>query len=625
MPQPKQLKMLRPFALVLGLLFLSVVTASAQSPYGGMYYEDEESDYEDDGSAGGEFQPTPTPIPRPTPSPTPTPQGRGKLQLTVDPVLGTIGPGGEVSFQVSMNASGYAPGQYLLKAMNLDPRMGRLAPAQTSLAGSGTWTVHVQAGEELGTYPVYFVAQDLLLNHTADSVLAYVDIVPNDPYLITPTISLIPGSNTDAFKRSHRSWIEQIRFRNFYNPRWFEYLAEDLYASRSWQRTISQATQVDRDRLNITKTMAPLEQFKSYTDLEPIMSRYWADTGIAVSMATANQIGDVMLTWRAKPHLVVQNTPGVGQTLGIKRPVQGIKVGNVLNGVGATMILLDFWANMSNAESPSEIREAWAKAEYASLDLYIGYIVGNTFGSAAALPGMMVSYTLTHSYDTLMTGYRECWYKRLVIQAMDADLLGESIHDTRAVNRVKDAMLSPIGLEKTLLRWWNAEAPTWAAKMGGCGNWDLAEANLYQIKLIERLMHETEVEIDGRRYHPWAFYYSVSRMLVIERRKEMAREAAEQIRLLESAYISTLEQTIYIGSFRLVSQHDPTIPVVNAHVQLTEDPTTGNWITDTEGQVSVQIPGHRFSPDGNALLTVRIGKEDFVFAVPQASFEKVAP
>ena len=76
--------------------------------------------------------------------------------------------------------------------------------------------------------------------------------------------------------------------------------------------------------------------------------------------------------------------------------------------------------------------------------------------------------------------------------------------------------------------WWAGEAPTWAGKMGGCGNWDLAEARGYREAFVDRLMRTAEVEVNGRRYHPWSFYYSVSRQLVLERRRELAREIASK-------------------------------------------------------------------------------------------------
>jgi hypothetical protein len=497
------------------------------------------------------------------------------------------------------------------------------------MSGSGEWRVHLDAGTDRGTFPVLIVAQDVLGNHKAASLMLQVAIGV-EPMLLTPTQQIQPTPNSAELRILHRSWWDQINFRNLSNPNWFEYLCEDIYNSRTWQHTIHRATKIDRDRLNITKKMAPIQNYKSYTDIEPIMSRYWADTGITVSMVTANKIGDLFKTWKASPILVVNTTPGVGSTLGVRTPVRGIKVGNILNGIGATMILLDFWANMSSAKSPAESQEAWAKAEYASLDLYLATVVGNTFGSTVALPGMMVSFILTNSYDTLIGGYQRCWFKKMVVQADAANYLSESPHDTVAIDKVKAAMLSHEGLKGTLMRWWKNEAPTWAGKMGGCGNWDLAEARGQREIFVDRIMRTTEVEVNGKKYHPWSFYYTVSQIIVRDRRQEMAREVAESIRSIEAAYISWLERKTYRGTFRIVSSEDVLTPISNARVCPTEwhNLAVGcedGWTTDQDGNFTAVVHGHLFSPRGTILLTLEDGDRSQVFVVPQGTFEEVQP
>lgn len=611
------------FLVLLVLVVCSVGPAAAQSPYGGYYepYEDPESS---GNSQGGTTQPpTPTPIPpTPTPTPTPTPYPSGSLSLSVSPESAIVEPDGSLTFVVSMTALGYLPGQYTLSAMTLDEGAGLLSPSRTSLAGSGTWQVRLQAGAEPGPYPLYFSALDVLGNHSSASTILWFEI-GGDPLLVSAKGSNIPSvRDTAEIRLQHKSWMGQIKFRNLINPHWFEYLAEDLYQSRSWQQTISRATRIDRDRLNITKTMAPIEEYKSYTDIQPIMSKYWADGGITVNIMTMNQLGNLSKTWKASPHLVVDTVPGIGSTLRLKAPTKGISAGNVLNGVGAAMILLDFWSNMSAAQTPTESREAWFTAGYASLDLYLATIVGNTFGSVVALPGMMVSYVLTNSYTTLIGGHKNCWFKKMIDQADFDDFLSDDIHDTVAVNKVKAAMLSQQGLEKTLKKWWKNTGPNWDGWMGSCGNWNLTEARDYDDIFVDRLMRTAEVEVNGKKYHPWAFYYSVSQMLVRERRREIAREAAEDARKIEAAYLSTLAQTTYTGRFRAVSLSNPEIPIKGATVFPTDLRGGEKWRTNEEGWFTASIKGHGFSPEGNVLMTIRIGEKDHLFVLPRSEFEE---
>ncbi|MCD4749898.1 MAG: hypothetical protein K8R59_11040 [Thermoanaerobaculales bacterium] len=609
-------------SLVLAIILIGAVPAVAQyGPYSGMYLDERP----ESGSSEG-----------PSTNPTPTPQPVGHLSLSVTYSSNSsaprhfpaaMEPAAELVITVTLNASGTLPGQYTLSVLALKEGVGNLSPTRGSLSDSGTWTVHLHAGANAGIYPLLFVAQDTMDNHHSDSTMVRVEILTGDPLLVAGGHRIRPSADSAELRSRHKSWWDQIKMRNLTNPNWFEFLCEDLYKSRAWQQTIAQAVKIDRDRLNITKTMAPIENFKSYTDIQPIMSRYWADTGITVSMVTANRIGDVFAVWRTNTGMVVTTSESVAGTMKLTTP--GIKVGNVLNTVGGIMILLDFWSNMSAAESPAESREAWYKAGYASMDLYLATIIGNTFGSTVALPGMWVSYILTNSYDTLIGGHKRCWFKKMVVQALDADLLSEDIHDTLAVNNVKAAMTSSKGLKGTLMDWWAKEAPLWDGKMGGCGSWNLAEARGYRNAFVDRIMRTTEVEIDGKRYHPWSFYYSVSRMLVLDRRREMAREAAEDLRKLEVAYISSLEQTQYRGTFRVVSSVNTQNPIREATVCPTEwDSGFGcddGWTTGQDGFFTAVIRGHHFSPQGTIRLTIRSKGKSHVFVVPQNTFEKVTP
>ncbi len=604
--------------LVPAICLIGAIPLWAQG-YGGMYGGGASSS----GSSGGSSTETyPTPVPTPTRTPTPRPKGRLSLSISPDPAA--VEPDGTLTFEVTMTAFGSVPGRYTIAALSLNEQGGRLSPPRTSMSGSGSWKVRLHAGSEPGTYPLLFLAQDQLGNHSAASTIVQVEIVV-EPLLVTSTASIPPMADTPETRRRHKSWWELIKFRNLMNPRWFEFLCEDLYQSRAWQQAISQATKIDRDRLNITKTMAPIEEYKSYTDIEPIMSKYWADGGITVNILTMNQLGNLSKTWKAAPHLVVSTAPGIGSVLRVKTPTQGIQAGNVLNGVGATMILLDFWANMSKAETPTESREAWFTAGYASLDMYLATIVGNTFGSVVALPGMMVSYVLTNSYTTLIGGHKTCWFKKMVEQAEFADYLSENIHNPLAVNKVKAAMLSNQGLKDTLTQWWLKTGPTWDGKMGGCGSWNLVKARGYPEAFADRLMHTTEVEVNGKKYHPWSFYYSVSRMIVRDRRREMAREAAEDIRRIEAAYLATLEQTTYRGTFRAVSSSDPQMPFKDATVFPTEMQGFYEWNTGQDGWFTAEIKGLNFSPQGTVLLTIRSPGTTSLFVVPQDAFEKVSP
>jgi len=431
-------------------------------------------------------------------------------------------------------------------------------------------------------------------------------------------------ADSPEIRALNRSWWAALTLRAWTSPNWFNNICEDLYRDRGFLQAVSSAVRIDRDRLNITHKMPPMEAFRSYATMEPIMSKYWADTGITLSAVTANEIGNVMLDWRSSPGLIIETTDDVTRILKIRTPT--IKIGNVLNGVGAAMILLDFWSNMSLAESPAEAREAWHKAGYGSLDLYLSNVVANTFGAAAALPGMFTSYVLMNSYTTLIGGHKTCWFNKMVAQAVDAGYLSDDIKDSRAVNQVMAAMQSRKGLKGTLNDWWALEAPTWSGMMGGgCGNWNLAEARGYREAFVDRIMRTAEVEVNGKKYHPWSFYYSVSRMLAIEKQKELARDIANRLRDIEGAYVSTLQKKRYRGRFRVVSADSPDTPINTALTRPLEWDGAAWWQTDEDGFVDVQVNGHHFSPNGDILLRVKIADRLYAFVVPRSAFMEVTP
>jgi len=597
------------------VVFLTASTAGAQ--YGGY---------------GGRYSSPPPPAPEPTE--TPSPEGVLSLSLSFIGEDGirrgfpaTLHPGQDIQIEAILSASGYAPGDYSLAAMVLDSAGGQLRPSRHSMSGSGSWTLHFRASRSLGSYPVLFFARDRLQNHRSASSTIKIQIVEGHPLLMSGGIPLSPRKNTAELRIANRSWLELIRLRQFTSPNWFEHFQEDLDGSYGWKDTISRAVKIDRDRLNVLGRVPPREEFGNYLDIEPIMGKYWSDGGIALSTLTANQIGNVVVTWRSTPGLFIKMNSGVCRTLGLSGG--SINIGRVLNYAGGAMILLDFWSNIATAESPVEAREAWYKAGYASLDLYLAGVIAETFGAAAALPGLWTSYILGNSYNTLIGGYKECWYKRMLIEAVDADFLSEDLNDQVAVDRVKRAMLSRGGLKNTLMNWWAREAPTWAGKMGGCGNWDLAEARGYRKVFVDRIMKTHEVEIDGKVYHPWTFYYGVSRMLALERKKELAAQAAENVRKIEGAYISFLAEKKYEASFRLIGSDSMRLPIRNARLCLSEDTSgencSGGWKTDHDGNVTLRIQGHRFSPKQTVLLQAETGGGRYLFLVPQTVFRELQP
>jgi hypothetical protein len=564
---------------------------------------------------------------------TPEPESEGQLSLAVTfaeaggaprPFPARVRPDTTITITLEVVAVGDRPGQLQLSVLALEDGVGLLAPSRGSLSASGAWTVTLRVGSTLGSFPLLFVAQDFAGNYASASVLATVIVLRNEPVLIASGARLRPAADSHQLRAQHRSWWKAVTMRSWVNPDWFDSLCDDLYRDRSFLDAIAAATRIDRDRLEITHTMPPLESFTSYATMEPIMSRYWADTGITLSAVTANQIGNAFVAWRATPGLVITMSDDVAKVLRSTSPT--VSVGGVLNAVGAAMVILDFWSNMAAAETPVEAKEAWSKAGYGSFDLYLSNLVANTFGAATALPGMFTSYLLMSSFDTLIGDYEACWFKRAVAQAVDAGWLSDDLGDTVAVSKVMAAMKSPGGLEGALTVWWADEAPTWAGKMGGCGNWDLGEARGYRKKFVDAIMRSAEVEVNGARYHPWSFYYSVSRKLVLERRKELARDIAGKLRELEGAYISSLRQKRYRGMFRLVSSGNPDSPLADVVVRPTEWDDLAGWTTNQDGFFVAQVNGHLFSPDGMLLLSLESEPgSPRVFVVPRSAFVEVTP
>jgi len=110
----------------------------------------------------------------------------------------------------------------------------------------------------------------------------------------------------------------------------------------------------------------------------------------------------------------------------------------------------------------------------------------------------------------------------------------------------------------------------------------------------------------------------------------MAQESAEGIREFESAYISSLEQTTYLGTFRAVSSGNTQVPIKDAKVCPTEWHNFAfgcedGWTTAEDGSFTAVIKGHLFSPRGNILMNIDSNGNSHTFIVPQDAFEKVTP
>lgn len=162
--------------------------------------------------------------------------------------------------------------------------------------------------------------------------------------------------------------------------------------------------------------------------------------------------------------------------------------------------------------------------------------------------------------------------------------------------------------------------------MGGCGNWDLAEARGYREAFVDRLMRTSQVEVNGKVYHPWSFYYSVSQMIVRERRREMARETAAKLRDLEAAYLSQLQQKQFQGTARVVNADLPSLGIKDALAKPTGWDDSPPWRSGTDGQLQFAVGGYDLSPAATLLLTIKApGSPPRMFAIPRHLLKEVTP
>ncbi len=582
------------------------------------------------GQYSGFYEPAPLSAPAAPPAtPVPTPQPTSRLSLTAQaPGTGsfplTVALGATVSIRVDVAAIGPAPQTITLAAMPLDDRVGVLMPSRATLSGAGQWTTSLRVGQTEGVYQLLFVAQDPSGVAGASSAIATVRVSADNPVLIAGGSTLEPVSESVELRSRNRSWRNAVTLRKTTNPIWLNDVGNGLLNDPQYRAAVAEAVELDRKRIALLGTWPEQETFQSYAKLEPIMSRYWADGGITLAAATANEAGNVFLAWRRGAGVTVTMNESVARSLGMGAKV--VKTGSVLNAVGGAMIMLDFWANMGNAETPVEAREAWYKAGYSSLDLYLSNVVAATFGAAAALPGMFTSYLLTNSYDTLIGGHKQCWFKKMVDVAAAEDFLGTDLADVRAVDKVMAAMRSPKGLRGTLLDWWETEASTWAGWMGGCGNWDLAEARGYPEAFVDRLMRSSEVTVSGTTYRPWAFYYSVSRKLVRERERAIALDTAAGLRDLEGAYLTQLHDTRYECSLRLEAGAGSGVPIPGALIVPREWDAQHGWRTDGSGAATARLRGDDLSPAGTLLMRVQVpGRGSWLFQVPASVLVEVGP
>ncbi len=621
----------RALAVAVALLAVAAGPAAAQCGYFG------------DMPCGGiESEPVavpPTPAATPTPShppvlpATPTPPPAGSIALEVRwaaargrprPSPATVPAGTAVDLLVRADCTRDTSATLNLAAMALDAELGRTEPAHALVTCGGTWRLRFQAGSGTGRTAVLVAARDPRGRLRPASALVDVAVVPAEPVLAASDSDYLAEPYPDRIRSRTRSWRAAVELRRFIYPGrgWVAEVARSLTESPDMREALTEAVELDRGRLAATGHWPEASRFRSYARLEKLMSQYWAEGGLALAAGTANEIGNVFLTWHRSPGLTVTLSEEVARTVG-SRGGHVIKVGRVLNGVGFTMILLDFWNAAASAETPVEAREAWLRAGYSSLDLYLSNVVADTFGAAAALPGMFVSFVLTNAYDTLISGHKECWWRRLVRQAVAEHYLGTGIHDRVAVDRVLRAMRSPRGLRGTLIDWWRAEGPNWAGKLGGgCGSWDLAEARGYTQALVDRLLHSRTVEVDGRTYSPTAFYWAVSRELVRERRNELARQVARGLLRLEAAYLETLHQRRYRARFQLVGAGAERTPIPGARVRPV-DRDDGVRTTDEAGWVTLELAGDEFSPSGEVALLVRTEWRRWVFVLPRNAFREV--
>ncbi len=579
-----------------------VLASPARAQYGG-FYEDLEL-------PGEAPRATAAPTPKPTATPTPISQLSMSVSFPNERTgpssarVPMVAPGGSMSLTVTVGCTGPRPARVTVAGMVLDQGAGVLASSRGSLPGTGSWTTVLRASRTVtDSVTLLFVAQDPSGKAATISRLFTLQVASLEPVMVIGDRVLRPVADSVELAADHRSWRSAISLRTFINSHWVEDVASKLLSDPRMHQTIREAVRLDRQRIGASGKWPEKSSFRSYANLEGVMSRYWADGGLSLSAATANEAGNVFLAWRRSGGVTVTLSQEVAASVGSGSRV--VKTGNVLNAVSAAMILLDFWNNISSAETPVEAREAWFKAGYGSADLYLANVVGETFGAAAALPGMFVSYLLNNSYDTLIGGHKRCWFKQMVRVAAAEDLLGESIHDRQAVARVKAAMLSPRGLKGTLADWWLREGPNWDGWMGGCGSWNLSEARGYREAFADRLMKTAEVEVDGVKYQPWSFYYSVSRMVVREREHAKALEMARNLLDLEAAYLQRLHDTRLVGQARLVSGGGSGLPLAGARVAPRAWRLGDGWRSGEDGSLTLRLRGDNLSARNTLLLTVR--------------------
>ncbi len=596
------------------LLFVAVLLLPAVSGFAqyGMYVE----------------PPRPEPAVRPPvqePTPTPTP-AVGRLAIDVRmPDGAVVAPGERLRLEVRVSASGVTPKQVSVVGMTLDDRAGDVSPAVDFLSGPGLWRTYFHAGEVPGSWQLLFIARDPDGRAKPATAVVTVHVSSTEPVLVTASGRVIHAMpDTKELHLRNNSWRNRVWLRGFMARDRVGRLARRLETDREYKELVADAVRLDRRHIALTGHWPPKNEFRSHAHLESLMSRYWADSGITISAATANELGNVLIAWKRGSTPVVTLSEDLARSLGVGTRV--IKVGNVFNEVGAAMILFDFWNNMTSAETPAEAREAWYKAGYASLDLYLANVVADTFGAATALPQMFVSYILTNSYDTLIGGYKKCWFKKMVEVAAAEDWLGDGPGDTRAVDKVKAAMKGPGGLKGALMKWWADEAYNWAGWMGGCGNWDLAEARGYREAFVDRLMRTAEVEAGGRVYHPWSFYYTVSMMLVRDAQHERALEIARGLIELDAAWMERLREIRVEGRFTVRRGDASGPPVRGAAVAPDEWHLDEGWTTGDAGTVTVRLRKFDLSPWDTLLLAVKVPEgKVYYFVVPPDAMVEVAP
>ncbi len=574
---------------------------------------------------------TPTPL-----VPTPTPAATGTVRMVLH--CNRRETGAETFSRGQLLLTAGETAQCEIRTFCTPDRAGDFTFTITSLntegvtVGPGTgsepcgvpFPLEIRAGSSSGTYYVLFKLQHSRGSFPPVTRMVTVLVQSGAPRLLANGRFLSPVANPNdvEFLTRTRSWRAAISLRHLIYPDWTQHVAQELVSSSAWRKAVASTVAIDRGRIGISGEWPRRQGFRSYARLESIMSRYWADGGLTLSAATANEAGNVFIAWRRSPGLTVTLDEGIARATGAGGHV--VKIGNVLNGVGFTMILLDFWNNATSAETPREAREAWYKAGYSSLDLYLANVVGDTFGASTALPGMFVSYILTNAYDTLIGGYKTCWFKKFIEIAVAEHWLGNGTDDEIAVQRVLNAMKSSRGLRGSLMDWWRSEAPTWAGKMGGCGNWDLAEARGYTEAFVDRLMRTRSVEAGGRTYFPLRFYWLVSRKLVREREREIAARTARRLTELEAAYLTELHRRRYRATLSVVSSDGSETPIAGARIRPVSW-NRGGWTSGEDGTFTAQLAGDEFSPGNVVAVLVTTASGRWVFELDRSAFQEVTP